>query len=260
MQFKDYSDLYKLEDTFWWFAGMRRITESLLAPLSSELTGHLILDAGCGTGANLEFLSRFAAKDGRVIGTDISQTALAYCRERGHGELVEASIASLPFQSNLFDLVTCFDVLVQLEGEDVDLKAMHELHRVLKPGGLLFVRVAANRWMFGAHDRAINTARRYGLRELATKLENSGFRILRSTYANTLLFPVAIARRLVLQPIGLAASGSDVKPLPSGLSWLNPILRATLELEAGLLKKGSLRAGLSAICVAEKTTPCEGTN
>ncbi len=252
MQFKDYSDLHELEDTYWWFVGMRRITESLLEPLSSELSGHLILDAGCGTGANLEFLAQQAGTNGRVIGTDISQTALAFCRQRGHGELVEASIDSLPFRSDQFDLVTSFDVLVQLEGEDADLKAMRELHRILKPGGLLFVRVAANRWMYGSHDRALGSARRYGLGELCTKLETSGFEILRSTYANTLLFPLVIVRRLLLQPIGIVDNGSDVRPLPSGLSWLNALLTRTLELEASLVRRGSLPAGLSAICVAKK--------
>jgi ubiquinone/menaquinone biosynthesis C-methylase UbiE len=231
---------------------MRRITESLLAPLSSELSGRLILDAGCGTGANLEFLARYSPDDGRVIGTDLSHTALEFCRERGHDQLVEASIDSLPFSGDLFDLVTCFDVLVQLHGENADLKALHELYRVLKPGGLLFARVAANRWMFGAHDRAINAARRYALDELNTRLASSGFTVLRSTYANTFLFPVAIVRRLILQPMGVVEDGSDVKPLPSGLSWLNPILTRTLELEAHLLKSGRFPVGLSAISIARK--------
>jgi hypothetical protein len=74
------------------------------------------------------------------------------------------------------------------------------------------------------HDQALGTQRRYTRPELAAKLTESGFRVLRATYANTTLLPLAIVRRLILKRLGLADSGSDVKPLPKGLGWLNAIL------------------------------------
>jgi hypothetical protein len=67
------------------------------------------------------------------------------------------------------------------------------------------------------------------------------------------LLPVAAARRLLLKRLGLAARGSDVKPLPPRLRWLNRALAGALYAEARLLRHpgAALRAGLSAICVAE---------
>ncbi len=53
-------------------------------------------------------------------------------------------------------------------------------------------------------------------------------------------------------------SGSDVKPLPPKLEWLNRVLTGALVSEARILRnpRASLPAGLSAICIAEKPHNC----
>jgi hypothetical protein len=85
-------------------------------------------------------------------------------------------------------------------------------------------------------------------------MEGAGFRVLRSSYANSLLLPVAALRRLLLKRLGLADRGSDVKPLPPGLGWLNGAMAGALKFEARLLRgRGfDLPFGLSVICVAER--------
>lgn len=253
MQKEDYEYLYALEESFWWFEGMREITARLLDPvLPPAQESRLILDAGCGTGGMLTWLARHA-KGGEVVGVDLVITALSFCSERGHRLLAQASVTEMPFADATFDLVTSFDVLVQLPGEASDVQAMREMCRVLRPGGVAFVRAAAYNWMRSGHDEALGTQRRYQLCELTGKMEQAGFRILRATYANTLLLPVAVLRRLVLKRIGLADRGSDVKPLPGELRWLNRLLTGALRSEARLLERHrKLPAGLSVICVAEK--------
>ncbi len=252
MQTEDYEDLYRLEETFWWFVGMRELTGVLLDPWLPS-ADRAILDAGCGTGGNLEWLSRYAGQ-GHVAGIDLISTALQFCRARGAKRLAQASATDLPFADESFDLVTSFDVLVQIPGAGSDQQAISEMYRVLRPGGIAFVRAAAYEWMRSGHDRALGTQRRYQLAELRGKLEQSGFKVLRETYANSVLFPVAALRRLVLKRIGLADSGSDVKPLPPSLSGLNRALTGALRWEAARLKKPNRRLsfGLSAICIARK--------
>ena len=73
-------------------------------------------------------------------------------------------------------------------------------------------------------------------------------------YANTVLFPVAAVRRLVLMRLGVAAADSDVKPMPRGLQWTNRLLVGALRLEARLLSRpwGRLPFGLSTIVVLRK--------
>jgi SAM-dependent methyltransferase len=254
MQAEDYADLYELEEDLWWFVGMREITAALLDPVCPPARARAVLDAGCGTGGMLSWLARYAG-GGPVAGVDLIRTALEFCRERGHRALAQASVTGLPFADSTFDLLTSFDVLVQIPGEGSDEVAMREMYRVLRPGGIAFVRVAAYSWMRSGHDEALGTQRRYSLGELSAKMERAGFSVLRTTYANGPLLPVAAVRRLLLKRLGLAGRGSDVKPLPPGLQWLNRAMTNVLRAEARLLRRpgAKIPAGLSAICVAEKT-------
>ena len=190
-----------------------------------------------------------------MAGVDLSADALDFCRGRGLLDTARASVTALPFADASFDLVTSFDVLVQLPGEESDESAMREMFRVLRPGGLAFVRVAAYEWMRSGHDEALGTQRRYTLGQLVERMSRAGFRVTRATYANSLLLPAAALRRLVLKRLGLAGGGSDVKPLPPGFELLNRALASTLAAEATLLRRttrAKLPAGLSAVCVAEK--------
>lgn len=231
---------------------MREISAALLDEFCGRDLEN-VLDIGCGTGLNLKWLERYA-KASEIKALDVERAALDFCRERGENFLTQASATDLPFADETFDLVTNFDVLVQIPGENADEKAIREMFRVLKPKGTAFVRVAAYTWMRSGHDEALNSQRRYNLAEISQKLEKGGFTVLRKTYANTLPFPLAIVRRLVLKPIGLAEKGSDVKLLPDSLNWLNRILTRALLFEAEFLKRpnASLPFGLSAICVARK--------
>ncbi|CDM64850.1 class I SAM-dependent methyltransferase [Pyrinomonas methylaliphatogenes] len=248
MNSEDYKLLHDLENDFWWFVGMRAITASLLDQIFSPRHNGLILDAGCGTGGNLQWLARYRSS---VVGLDLSDDALRFCRESNRNDLIQASVADLPFADETFDLVTSFDVLVQLKEDDAE-KAVREMHRVLRGGGVAFVRVAAFEWMRSGHDVALGTQKRYRLDELTRLMERAGFEIARATYANALLLPVAAVRRLILKRIGLADAGSDVKPLCARWQWLNRPLTRVLAAEAHLLRRTDLRFGLSAICIARK--------
>jgi ubiquinone/menaquinone biosynthesis C-methylase UbiE len=253
MRTDDYADLYALEEDLWWFRGMRAVTAALLDPVCAPGRPRLVLDAGCGTGANLTWLARYAGS-GHVVGIDLVSTALRFCRRRHHRHLAQASVTDLPFADRVFDLLTSFDVLGQVPGASAEQQAMREIHRVLRPGGIAFIRVAAYPWMRSDHDDVLGTHRRYSLESVRGTLESVGLRVVRATYANSVLLPVAVVRRLVLKRIGLAARGSDVKPLPSTLRWLNAAFTGALHAEARVLRhpRLTLPGGLSAICVVER--------
>ena len=253
MQAEDYQYMYELEDHLWWFAGMRTIAGALLDQHCQANGKRRILDAGCGTGRNLLWLQRYA-RESEIFAIDISFQALQMARQRGRKRLVEASVTDLPFDDSSFDLVTSFDVLPQLPKSGADIQAMRELYRVLKPGGIGFVRAAAFEWLRSGHDEALATQQRYRLSELSSQLQRTGFIVLRTTYANFLLLPAAAFRRLILKRLRLADSGSDVKPLPPWLAPLNVIMRLMLQAEAAWLRTTpvNLPAGVSAICIVRK--------
>jgi SAM-dependent methyltransferase len=253
MKPEEFARLYELEETFWWFEGMRRITAALLDPVCPPGIDRTVLDAGCGTGWNLHWLRRYAGS-GRVVGIDVEPVAVELARARHGEEVLEASVLDLPFPESSFDLVTSFDVLPQLPGEGADELAVREMQRLLRPGGALFIRAAAYEWLRSSHDEALATHRRYRLGTLVERVAGAGLEVVRSTYANSILFPLAAFHRLVLKRVGLAAAGSDVRPLPPRLARLEGALAAALGLEARLLRRRHARLpfGLSVICVARK--------
>ena len=74
MRAEDFELLYRLEETYWWFAAMRRITDTIAAPDLARFNLK-ILDAGCGTGFNLGY---YAAGSHDVYGLDIASDALEH--------------------------------------------------------------------------------------------------------------------------------------------------------------------------------------
>ena len=249
MQPQDYAYLYELEENYWWFVGMREITQALLDPILPNRPAR-VLDAGCGTGGMLTWLTRYS-EAGSITGIDFSETALQFCSRRRPQHLACASVSDLPFADNTFDLITSFDVL-QHVGDGNDSRALAEFHRVLRPGGIAFVRVAAYQWLRSGHDDAIAVQRRYSLPDLSAQVQRAGFVIRRATYANTLLFPVAAVKRMVFTPKGQAHAESEVKPWSKGLEWMNGVLKFPLTVEAIALNSIDFPFGVSAICIAEK--------
>jgi SAM-dependent methyltransferase len=247
MHAQDFELLYQLEEKYWWFPAMREITDTIAARELRQ-PNIRILDAGCGTGFNL---GHYAAGNSRdVYGLDLAEAALEHVRKRGFQKIVQASITDIPFKSETFDLVFSFEVVTQTPFEMHD-ASLREMHRVLKPGGHLFIRVPAFMWLWSSHDEELEVRYRYTRDELAKRLSNAGFAVEWTSYANGFLFPVILLRRF-LKRIGIGG-GTDVKPLPRGLGWLDGIFRRILSSESTWFKSGRrLPFGLSLICYARK--------
>jgi hypothetical protein len=119
---------------------------------------------------------------------------------------------------------------------------------VLRPGGLLLVRVPALELLRGAHDAEVLTRRRYTRGELARLIERGGLELVRSSYCNSLLFPLLLARRTLDRLLG--REGSDVGFLPGPLEGL---FRRVMGLEAWWLARGlAFPLGASAVALARK--------
>lgn len=243
MKKEEYQRIFELEEKHWWYLGMKKIATSLLSPQIKNKNNLEILDAGCGTGGMILCLQQF----GKVQGIDLSKEALNYCRKRGLKNIFQASVEKIPFPDKTFDLITSFDVLYHQWVKD-DLVAIREIYRVLKPGGYFLVRVPAYDWLRGKHDKVVYTRHRYTKGELAQKLKLCGLKILRATYANTILFPPALFKRL-LEKILPRNRTSDIRPLPK---FINAILTGIFYLEVKIISKFDLPFGLSIFVLAQK--------
>lgn len=245
MEAEEYATIYALEQRHWWYVGMLRNSLRLLQRFLPDRPDLRLLDAGCGTGGAMLAMQRYGA----VSGLDYSPLALGFCRRRGLTATVQASVTHVPVNTSSMDAVTSFEVLYHAAVAD-DTGAIREFARVLRPGGVVLLRLPAFELLRSSHDAMVHTRHRYTTAEVRRKLVAAGLQPLRVTYANSLLFPLVAGIRLLQRLLGRGhAKSSDVQetsPLVNGL------LLKVLALEGALLERFDIPVGLSVLAIARK--------
>src|SRR5919202_2178053 len=91
----EYRVMFEIEEDYWWYRGLRALLIDLVERYLPRDRPARILDAGCGTGANLQLLLQY----GDARGVDIAEEAIAFCRARGipPERVLVASVLDLPF-------------------------------------------------------------------------------------------------------------------------------------------------------------------
>ncbi len=244
MQHHTYSIMYRVEESHWWFVGRRRILSSFVERIVKSLdqTQPRILDVGCGTGANLEMLSRF----GSAEGVDVSAEALEFCEARGLRNVRQGEAEHLPYEDSSFDLVTGLDVVEHL---DDDLAGLKEMRRALRPDGRALLFVPAFMFLWGVQDDISNHRRRYTLAGLKDVVSRAGFEVERATYANITFFLPILVGRLLMRLTGYRPASENNLTV----GFLNGVLGSIFGVEAPLLRYLNFPFGVSIICVARRT-------
>ena len=246
MEPSEYDNIARLEANHWWYVGMRQIAAATLASVcpparpGALAPNRRILDAGCGVGGGLRWLSAF----GQVTGIDLHPLAVRYSAQVS-ARVSRASIQDLPFPAETFVVVTTFEVLYHLAVSD-DLAALREMWRVLRPGGWLLARVPAHDWLRGTHDRQVHTRHRYEAAEFKSKLEAAGFGVRRLTSVGAVLLPPAI---LLRKTQDRHQAETDVT-MPSPL--VNRLLLSAMQTEGWWLRRFNLPVGLSLLALCQK--------
>jgi SAM-dependent methyltransferase len=243
MQSHHYPILYEVEDTHWWYVGRRRIIQSLVERIRTTLhnSNPSILDVGCGTGANLKMLTGY----GRAEGVDISPQAVEFCRERGLDSVKLGAVEQLPYESDSFDLVTTLDVIEHL---DDDVAGLREMRRVLRRDGRILVFVPAFMFLWGVQDDVSNHRRRYTLPGLLKVVEEAGFSVEWSSYANISFFLPVLLVRSVMRWLGLRAATE----YGINISLMNGPFSRLFAAERFIFERGRLPFGVSAVCIARR--------
>lgn len=115
--------------------------------IKSELPQDLgiLLDAGCHGG----FLTKELIKNKKLknlYGIDISKEAVVFIKKKiPNGKFKVASIEKLPFKTQSFDTVFCFEVLEHIENPQ---KGIKEIKRVLKKNGTSLILVPTDNFLF----------------------------------------------------------------------------------------------------------------
>jgi SAM-dependent methyltransferase len=235
----------RAEDRHFWFKGLRRSAQIMLDASLNGRRLQRIVDCGCGTGRNLDWLAEY----GDALGIERSPSGLTVARAH-HRPVVQATVAALPVASSSVDLVTSFDVLYCLPDE-IERQALAEMVRVLRPGGLALFNVAALEILHGSHSTLTMELRRYTRARLRSRLESAGLRIERMSFTNCSTFPMTLAVRVLDRWSGRAAQASDVElQVPS--APVNAVLDFVLAAEAQAMRFVNLPIGTSLMCLARK--------
>jgi len=157
-----------------------RIFKQFLKKNEIDLTGRVILDAGCGSGYSTELITKeFQPKE--LVAFDIMPEQIELARQRGlAANLFIGDATNIELPSEKFDAVFVFDILHHIPEWR---RALIEISRVTKPGGVLLVEepskealAEVERYFKISHPEEA----RFDWPEFMKGLKGAGFRVIES--------------------------------------------------------------------------------
>ncbi|WP_109473494.1 class I SAM-dependent methyltransferase [Ornithinimicrobium cavernae] len=210
--------LVALEDDHWWYRERRHLVHRRVR----DLPPGQALDIGAAGGGNTRVLQSLGWD---VLALEFSAEGAEVAHERGL-QVIRADAQQLPVADGSLDLVTALDVLEHLPDHE---RAAAEIHRVLRPGGLLVAAVPVDQRLWSEHDVAVGHERRYEAREFLGLLTAAGLEVLEARSWMVLLRPVVALHRRRSQGSDLDAPHPLVNAALTGvvrLERLLPVSRA----------------------------------
>ena len=243
MDEREYNVLDATEASMWWFRGLHGHIRRMTARYLPAPAGR-VLDAGCGTGGILaQLATAFPALQRH--GFDYVPIAARRAAAKTQAAVSVASVNTLPYAGQAFDVIICADVLGH-RGVNAD-AALAELAEALRPQGILLLNLPAYRWLMSYHDVSGHTERRFTRGEIARMLASRGLEPVFLSYWNTFLFPLLVIKRKIF---GGTDGVSDVKPYPA---LVNTVFTGLMWMEGQLMAAGiPLPFGSSVFVVARR--------
>jgi 2-polyprenyl-3-methyl-5-hydroxy-6-metoxy-1,4-benzoquinol methylase len=234
MDLKEQDILGDAVESHWYY----RSKADALVSLLSRLTPRRILDVGAGSGFfSRQLLARTPATEALCVDTGY---------EHDRDEL--SSGKPLRFRRECARTVDadCMLMMDVLEHVPDDKGLLVDYARRLPPGAVIVVTVPAFTFLWSGHDVYLGHERRYTLGQVEEVARGAGLEILTGAYLFAMVFPLAVARRLVGPAARRVPPRSE---LSRHSSPANFVLRAACAFELPWFRFNRL-AGLTACCVA----------
>jgi len=207
----------QFEQHHWWFVARRRILRRLVHELLLPSRESLVIDIGCGTGANIAAL----ASDYRTLGIDTSAEAIDLARQRFPAVQFIHGFAPADLGDSIREakLVLMMDVIEHVAD---DFALFSSIAGAMSPGALLMVTVPANQQLWNRHDESFGHYRRYDRQRLEQVWEGLPLEARLVSHFNARLYPliktVRAVNRLRGQTVG--AAGTDFALPPRPINWM----------------------------------------
>jgi len=240
MESSFYKTYFQLEKDNWWFKARRNLIFWILKKYGN---GKKVLDYGCGSGF---LVGQLQERGFDASGVDVSKEAIDFGSEKGINNLSKIDGVLTNYPDASFDLVLAMDVIEHIKEDDLVIK---ELERLVKPNGILVITVPAYKWMWGVQDEVAHHFRRYTMGSILKLASVTRLSIVKKSYFNTFLFPVAAIVRLASKWFNKKNRESDFE---INNNFLNPLLYFIFNTEIKLLKWLNYPFGVSILLVARK--------
>jgi SAM-dependent methyltransferase len=205
----------QIEDRHWWFVARRKILRSIVETVVPPGEGRVVLDVGCGTGANLAAL----AGAYQCVGIDTSAEGIELARRRFPQIEFRQGYAPQGVSDVLTraSLVLLTDVLEHVPD---DFSLFSSLLAASRPGTYFLVTVPADASLWSVHDESFGHYRRYDLARFSRLWEGLPATCLAATPYNSRLYPAVKLVRWWNRRRGSAhgAHGTDFNMPPSAVN------------------------------------------
>jgi len=213
----------------------------------------ILLDVGCSSGFLVEDLLRDVPQ-AAVIGADyLPDVVLNAARRVRSAPFLQFDLRNCPLSDDCLDGVTALNVLEHI---DDDFKALKEIQRILKPGGLAHIEVPADPSSFDLYDEVLMHFRRYRLVDLATRARDAGFTILKATHLGFFVYPLCKFVKRCNQKTGKDLTYDQKKEIVArqmGKTARTQVLSAAFVLERMIGSVASYPFGIRAVLRLQKT-------
>jgi SAM-dependent methyltransferase len=147
----------------------------------------VILDIGCSSGFLIQTLQR-ALPAAALVGADyLSSLVTKAALNIPDVPFLQFDLRTCPLPDETVDGVTALNVLEHI---DDDKRALQQIHRILKPGGIAHVEVPSHPSCYDVYDEVLLHYRRYELHKLRTMCERIGFTVEWANHLGFFVFPV----------------------------------------------------------------------
>ncbi len=180
--------LFRFEDESFWFAHRNAC---IAAAFDQQRIEGPVLDIGGGNGVVSAALEKHGLD---TVLLEPGPDGASNAHRRGLPSVVNATLEEAGFPDATFAAAGAFDVVEHIADDEAILR---EVHRVLRPNGVLCVTVPAYGWLWSSEDEFAGHHRRYTLPRLANLLERCAFRVKFQTYFFApLTLPVFLMRSI----------------------------------------------------------------
>ena len=256
---KGFDILLRMQREHFWYRGRHKLIWTVLEKEIPKYFGPTpklrAIDVGGGCAGWIEYIHAHNPHMFQELAVGDSSKRALLLAEPVVGSFAaryQVDLLNMPWDEE-WDVIFLLDVLEHIPEHE---EALRQVHKSLRPGGLLVVTTPALRFFWTYNDELAFHQRRYSKRDFRMLGEQTGFKLLRAEYFMFFLSPILLLSRLLFRPPksltaeeaqAYLARTHQVPPRP-----INKALTGIFSLESFLVNHVNFPWGTSVLALLQK--------